>query len=83
MQSFYFDRDDVALPGFASFFKGASDEEREHAETLMKFQNKRGGRVVLQDIKVNTEGKRGRVEVGSDGVGWDRARGRDVLKFQE
>ena len=64
MQSFYFDRDDVALPGFASFFKGASDEEREHAETLMKFQNKRGGRVVLQDIKVNTEGKRGRVEVG-------------------
>ena len=82
MQSFYFDRDDVALPGFASFFKEASDEEREHAETLMKFQNMRGGRVVLQDIKVNTEGKRGRVEVGCDGVGWG-ARGRDVLKFQE
>nr|DAZ86615.1 TPA_inf: venom-related protein Ferritin [Conus judaeus] len=49
--SFYFDRDDVALPGFAKFFKEASDEEREHAEKLMKFQNKRGGRVVLQDIK--------------------------------
>lgn len=49
--SFYFDRDDVALPGFASFFKKSSDEEREHAEKLMKFQNKRGGRVVLQDIK--------------------------------
>jgi len=49
--SFYFDRDDVALPGFAKFFKHASDEEREHAEKLMAFQNKRGGRVVLQDIK--------------------------------
>lgn len=49
--SFYFDRDDVALPGFAKFFKKMSDEEREHAEKLMKFQNKRGGRVVLQDIK--------------------------------
>jgi len=49
--SFYFDRDDVALPGFAKFFKKSSDEEREHAEKLMKFQNKRGGRVVLQDIK--------------------------------
>jgi len=49
--SFYFDRDDVALPGFSKFFKKMSDEEREHAEELMKYQNKRGGRVVLQDIK--------------------------------
>lgn len=49
--SYYFDRDDVALPGFSKFFKKSSDEEREHAEKLMKYQNKRGGRVVLQDIK--------------------------------
>merc|ERR1711893_585146 len=49
--SFYFDRDDVALPGFHKYFKHASDEEREHAEKLMKFQNQRGGRIVLQDIK--------------------------------
>jgi len=49
--SFYFDRDDVALPGFAKFFKSSSDEEREHAEKLMKYQNKRGGRIVLHDIK--------------------------------
>lgn len=47
----YFDRDDVALPGFAKFFQKSSDEEREHAEKFMKYQNKRGGRVVLQDIK--------------------------------
>ncbi|KAL8580223.1 hypothetical protein ACOMHN_040004 [Nucella lapillus] len=49
--SFFYDRDDVALPGFAKFFKKMSDEEREHAEKLMKFQNQRGGRVVLQDIR--------------------------------
>jgi len=49
--SFYFDRDDVALKGFAKFFKESSDEEREHAEKLMKLQNTRGGRIVLQDIK--------------------------------
>jgi len=49
--AFYFDRDDVALPGFAKFFKSSSDEEREHAEKFMKYQNKRGGRIVLQDIK--------------------------------
>jgi ferritin heavy chain len=49
--SFYFDRDDVALKGFAKFFKESSDEERGHAEKLMKYQNKRGGRVVLQPIQ--------------------------------
>jgi len=49
--SFYFSRDDVALNGFAKFFKKSSDEEREHAEKLMDLQNKRGGRIVLQDIK--------------------------------
>lgn len=49
--SYYFNRDDVALPGFAKFFKESSDEEREHAEKFMEYQNKRGGRIVLQDIK--------------------------------
>ena len=52
LQAYYFDRDDVALKGFSKFFKHSSDEEREHAEKLMAFQNKRGGRIVLQDIKV-------------------------------
>ena len=48
--AFYFDRDDIALPGFSKFFKHNSDEEREHGEKLMKYLNKRGGRVVLQDV---------------------------------
>ncbi|XP_067333120.1 ferritin, middle subunit [Channa argus] len=48
---FYFSRDDVALPGFAHFFKEESHEEREHAEKLLSFQNKRGGRIFLQDVK--------------------------------
>eukprot|EP00112_Aurelia_sp_Birch-Aquarium-sp1_P000186 Seg1014.4 transcript_id=Seg1014.4/GoldUCD/mRNA.D3Y31 product="Soma ferritin" pseudo=true protein_id=Seg1014.4/GoldUCD/D3Y31 len=47
----HFDRDDVALQGFAKFFKKSSDEEREHAEKFMKFQNQRGGRIKLSDIK--------------------------------
>lgn len=49
--AFYYDRDDIALPGFKKFFEHNSEEEREHAEKLMKYQNKRGGRVVLKDIK--------------------------------
>jgi len=48
--SYYYDRDDVAMPGFAKYFKKASDEERDHAQLFMDYQNKRGGRIVLQDI---------------------------------
>ncbi|XP_047175649.1 ferritin-3, chloroplastic-like [Vigna umbellata] len=43
----YFDRDNVALKGLAKFFKDASMEERQHAETMMEYQNKRGGKVQL------------------------------------
>lgn len=33
------------------YFKKASDEEREHAMKFMKYQNKRGGRIVLSEIE--------------------------------
>lgn len=46
----YFDRDNVGLKGFAKYFKEASKEEREHAEKLMEYQNKRGGNVKFQSI---------------------------------
>ncbi|XP_074578085.1 ferritin-4, chloroplastic-like [Curcuma longa] len=46
----YFDRDNIALKGFAKFFEESSDEKREHAVNLMEYQNKRGGRVKLQSI---------------------------------
>jgi len=49
--AWHFDRDDVALHGFHKFFKKQSEEEREHANKLMKYQNSRGGRVVLQNIQ--------------------------------
>lgn len=50
-QSFHFDRDDIALPGISHYFKKCSDEEREHAMTFMKYLNKRGGRIILSDVK--------------------------------
>ncbi|KAJ0909473.1 putative ferroxidase [Helianthus annuus] len=46
----YFDRDNIALKGLAKFFKESSEEEREHAEKFMEYQNKRGGKVKLQSI---------------------------------
>lgn len=48
--AYHFDRDDVALPGAHKYFKKASDEEREHAQKLMTFQNQRGGRIVLANV---------------------------------
>merc|ERR1719446_1223837 len=47
----HFERDDVALFGFAKFFQHQSDEERQHAEKLQKYLNLRGGRIQLKDIK--------------------------------
>nr|AIA57693.1 ferritin [Galaxea astreata] len=49
--AYHFDRDDVALPGFHKFMLKQSDEEREHAMKLMKYQNQRGGRIVMKEIK--------------------------------
>ncbi|XWS43885.1 hypothetical protein CRYUN_Cryun16bG0142900 [Craigia yunnanensis] len=46
----YFYRDNIALKGLAKFFKESSEEEREHAEKLMEYQNIRGGRVKLHSI---------------------------------
>ncbi|XP_007496921.1 ferritin heavy chain-like isoform X1 [Monodelphis domestica] len=49
--AYYFDRDDVALKNFSKYFLHQAQEERKHAEKLMKFQNQRGGRIFFQDIK--------------------------------
>ncbi|KAL2636251.1 hypothetical protein R1flu_007730 [Riccia fluitans] len=46
----YFDRDDVALLGFASYFKEESDRRRERAQELMEYQTVRGGRVQLHAL---------------------------------
>jgi len=59
--AYYFDRDDVALPGMHKFFTENSLEEREHAEKLMKFQVKRGGRVMLKPIEAPAKNEWGTV----------------------
>merc|ERR1711872_235365 len=46
----YFARVDQALPGFACFFKRSSFVVHQHGVSLMEYQAKRGGKVVLQDI---------------------------------
>jgi len=46
----YFDRADVALPGFKEWAMEQSKEEQEHAENFIKYINKRGGRYVAEHI---------------------------------
>ena len=48
----YFDRDTVALKGFAAFMEAQSKEERGHAHEFMEYQNARGGQVVLKPVAV-------------------------------
>ncbi|KOC66889.1 Soma ferritin [Habropoda laboriosa] len=48
--AYYFGRCDVALPGHFTYFKKASDEEREHALKFLDYQNKRGGQIVWTPI---------------------------------
>jgi len=47
----YFDRDDIAFPGFSKLFRYLSKRVNLSAKFLMRFQNSRGGRVVLADVK--------------------------------
>ncbi|KAF9189996.1 Stores iron in a soluble, non-toxic, readily available form [Haplosporangium sp. Z 767] len=46
----YLGADSIGLPGLQKYFHGQADEEREHAQSLIDYQNKRGGSVVLQSI---------------------------------
>jgi len=51
----YFDRDDIALPGFQKLFIKASQEELQHANQFMAYMNKRGLAVWLWNLTVPCE----------------------------
>ena len=46
-----FDRSDKALDGFRQYFNKAMQEEIGHVDMLCKYQSKRGGNVLFDDIK--------------------------------
>jgi len=48
--AFYFLRDDVALKGFHKYFDKTADVAHHHAEKLMNYMEKRGGRVKLSQV---------------------------------
>ncbi|KAF9923769.1 hypothetical protein FBU30_006177 [Linnemannia zychae] len=46
----YMDSDIVALPGLEKFFREQSEEERERAQHLIDYLNKRGGRAIIPSV---------------------------------
>ncbi|KAF6077522.1 hypothetical protein HJG60_005311 [Phyllostomus discolor] len=59
---FYFDRDDVALQGVGHFFRELAEEKREGSERLLKLQNQRGGRILLQDVAKPSQDEWGKTQ---------------------
>ncbi|XP_037587278.1 ferritin light chain-like [Cebus imitator] len=57
----YFDHDDVALEGVGRFFRELAKEKRKGYERLLKMQNQRGGRTLLQDIKKPAQDEWGKI----------------------
>ena len=47
----YFNQNTIGLRNVAEYYNKCSLEEREHAHKFIEYQNKRGGRVNLEDIK--------------------------------
>ncbi|XP_029953775.1 ferritin, lower subunit [Salarias fasciatus] len=76
----YFDRDDVALPKFSSFFLDRSVKEREQAEKLLEYLNMRGGRILLQTIaKPTREDWRGGLDAMSFSLEYQKSLNACVL----
>lgn len=48
----YFDRSDVALPGFTEYFLRESLHEHTHADNLLRYINQRGGKTVFKSINI-------------------------------
>jgi len=79
--AYHFDRDDVAMKGTFNWFKKASDEERDHAQMLMEYQNKRGGRIVLQDVKAPGDSWNGHVHALEDALALERKVNESLLSL--
>ncbi|XP_065835210.1 soma ferritin-like [Oscarella lobularis] len=82
--AYHFDRDDVALKGFHEFFKHSAEEEQEHAQKLMKYQNRRGGRIVLNPIKAPTKSEwKSGLDAMQDALALERAVNESLLKLHK
>ncbi|XP_053528632.1 ferritin light chain-like [Artibeus jamaicensis] len=59
---FYFDPDDVALEGVGHFFRELVEKKREGSERLLKLQNQRSCRILLQDVAKPSQDEWGKTQ---------------------
>jgi len=81
--AYHFDRDDIALKGFTEYFKKMSCKERELAEKMMKYQNLRGGRIVLADVRAPSLEWNSHVNVLQDTVALEKKLNDSLLDLQK
>lgn len=80
----YFDRDDVALPNFSKFFLERSEKEREQAEHLLQYQNRRGGRIFLHNIaKPTRDDWRGGMDAITFSLDYQKSLNRSLLEIHQ
>ena len=63
LQSHLFNDKSRYYPQVAKYFKAKSDEEMTHAERFMEYQNQRGAKIVMEQVKMQGQLK-GKEEVG-------------------
>ena len=79
----HFDRDDVALPGFRNFFKKYAEEENEHAQEIIDYINKRGGRVTFKPIPAPKTEWASAIEALEDALALEKAVNEKFLKLHD
>jgi len=80
----FFTREDQAMHGFAKFFKTSSDEERDHAQKFMDYQNSRGGTICLKDIsKPRKESWNTILEAMEDALALEKEVNKSLLMMHE
>jgi len=81
--AYHFDRDDIALKGFVDFYKKMSTKERGQAEKMMSYQNLRGGRIVLADVKAPSLEWDNHVNVLQDTLSLEKKMNESLLEVQK
>jgi len=81
--AYHFDRDDIALKGFSQYFKKRAAKKNEDAEMFMKYQNLRGGRIVLQDIKAPQIAWNSAIEALEDSIALEKNLNESILTLSQ
>lgn len=81
--AYHFDRNDIALKGFSRYFKKKAAKKNEDAEMFMRYQNLRGGRIVLQDVKAPQVSWNSAVQALEDSIVLEKKLNESILTLSQ